>query len=131
MSKRKRKLRRTVTNPLRTVTNIRTWMRDNAEPEPSWDKHGRMKPKKWTRKELDETVLWWFANWQAQEWCGLRAKDIADILLTGLKPLTFADLAEELASAHESEDESEPAAQQIEAHLRAHFGLLTEEQDDE
>lgn len=127
MSKHKRPMRRTATNPLRTVANIRTWIREHAEPEPSWDKNGRMKPAKWTRKELDETVLWWFANWQAAGWSDLRTKDIADILLHGLPPLTLALLQEELDSAHDSEDESEPAADQLEAHLRQHFGLLTGE----
>lgn len=126
MSKRK-PMRRTATNPLRTVANIRHWMRTNAEPEPEWDKTGRTYAANWSRKKLDEAVLWWFANWRAASWGDLRTRDIADILLTGLKPLTLADLQEDLDSAHESEDESEPAAEQIENHLRQHFGLLTGE----
>lgn len=115
-------------NPLRTVADLRRWFRENAEPEPSWDRAGRLHPRKWTKKNLDEALLWWFACWQAESRrSDLHLKDIASILLQGLPPLTLAQLQEELDSVHESEDESEPASEQIEAHLRQHFGLLTGE----
>lgn len=117
-------MRCTVTNPLRTVANIRAWV--GCETSPPGTKGAF-----WTSQALDKEVLWWFACWQAKEWGDLRTKDIANILLQGLPPLTLAMLQEELDSAHESEDESEPAARQIEAHLRRHFGLATNDEDEE
>lgn len=75
----------------------------------------------WTHTDLCKAVLWWHANEEASTFGDLRQKDIASILQTGLQPLTLANLQETLDSAHESEDESLTAAQDIEANLREFF----------
>lgn len=75
----------------------------------------------WTHTDLCKAVLWWHANEQAEGWGDLRQKDVASMLLAGMPPLTLAGLQETLDSAHESEDESLTAAQDIEANLRAFF----------
>lgn len=117
MSKRKPK---PAAPEFRTVAQVKAWIKKHVEPE----KRGTSgRHATWTDALLDEAALWWHACEEASTWGDLRTKDIADILLTGLKPLTLADLQETLDSAYESEDESLTAAQDIEANLRQHFGL--------
>lgn len=115
------------------VMQVLAWIEHHVKP---YDADSGDEQPAWTHKLLLRAALWWHANEEAQGWGDLTQKDIASILQTGLKPLTIDDLQETLDSAHDSDDESEPAAVQIEANLRAFFvahmtpkrGALTEQQ---
>lgn len=113
MSKRKPKA-----NTLRTVLAVKRWIREHVKP---YDADSGNDLPAWTTKALDAAALWWHACEEASTYGDLRTKDIACILLAGQPALTLANLQETLDSAHEQEDETEPAAQQIELNLREHF----------
>jgi hypothetical protein len=113
-------------NPLRTVDDLRQWMRSHVAA----DEHGRP----WTRASLDAAVLWFHCVEEAESgaYSGLTTKDIASLLQTGLGPLTLDDAQEMLDELHAMDGEPDDngftpdcssVAQEIEINLRIHFGL--------
>ena len=104
-------------NPLRTVGDLRRWIQANVD----LDRNDPLNPKPWTTGRLNRAILWWFALEEADSMADLSRKDIASLLLHGQRALTLRDVQALLNELHESDDDSDPAAQQLEANLRAHF----------
>jgi hypothetical protein len=112
------KAKKPLLNPLRTLLDLRHWIRRNA-------RHHDGKP--WTPKRVNDALLWWHALQEAETggWSELRNKDIANTLLTGLKPLALSDVQEALDDAwvNSLEPGEEPDIYRIniEAQLKEHF----------
>ena len=113
------KAKKPLLNPLRTLLDLRHWIRRNA-------RHHDGKPR--TPKRVNDALLWWHAMQEAETggWSELRNKDIANTLLTGLKPLALSDVQEALDEtwAEHVGTEQDPDVEhriQIEASLKEHF----------
>lgn len=108
-------------NPLRTVKDLTDWLYDatGGQTQPEWD--GDINLKLWTVDTLKQAVLWMYAMDQADTWSDLRRKDIADILLTGIKPITLSEIQSDwLDCVHNDGDDDDPRTAILDV-LEDHF----------
>lgn len=106
------------------VSEVLAWIEQHVKP---YDVNSGDPLPRWTQGDLERAALWWWAHEEAQSgtYSELSTKDLARLLVAGIKPLTLVDIQDMLDELHEmgpDEGESTPA-QEIEANLRNHFNV--------
>lgn len=104
------------------VSEVLAWIEQHVKP---YDVNSGKPLPRWTQGDLERAALWWWAHEEAQSgaYSELSTKDLARLLVAGIKPMALSDVQDMLDELHEmgpDEGESTPA-REIEANLRSHF----------
>jgi hypothetical protein len=104
------------------VSDVLAWIDSNVKP---YDANTGEPLPRWTYGDLERAAIWWWAHEEAQSgaYSELTTKDIARLLVAGIKPTTLSDVQAALDELHELGPDEGPStpALEIEANLRNHF----------
>lgn len=121
---RKRKPKRPPVLQFKLVSEVLAWIEYHVPPR---DVNTGESLPRWTHGDLERAAVWWWAYEEAQNgaYSELTTKDIARLLVAGIKPITTADVQAALDELHEMGPDEGPStpAQEIEANLRNHFNV--------
>lgn len=103
------------------VSEVLAWIEQHVKP---YDVNSGDPLPRWTQGNLERAALWWWAHEEAQSgtYSELSTKDLARLLVAGIKPLTLVDIQDMLDELREIDGGTiKGAAEEIEANLRHHF----------